>query len=105
MRRTGARRVSLVFGTHTHVPTADERILPKGTAYITDLGMTGPYDSVLGRDKSRVLSNMTTAVPQKFDVAAEDLRMCGVLVSVDPVTGKATSIERVRYDAAPGTSK
>ena len=95
-------RVSLMFGTHTHVPTADERVLPKGTAYITDLGMTGPYASVLGRDKGRVLTNMTSAVSQKFDVANGDLRMCGVLVSVDAGTGRAVSIERVRYDADAG---
>lgn len=93
-------RVSVVFGTHTHVPTADERILPKGTGYITDVGMTGPYDSVLGRDKARVLSSMTTAVPGKLDVATDDRRMCGVIVSLDSATGRAHSIERVRFDGA-----
>ncbi|MCC7292523.1 MAG: TIGR00282 family metallophosphoesterase [Phycisphaerales bacterium] len=88
-------RVSIVFGTHTHVPTADERILPKGTAYITDLGMTGPYDSVLGRRKDRVMSSMINGVPQTFDVAEGDVRMCGVLVDIEPSTGRAKSIERV----------
>lgn len=88
-------RVSVVFGTHTHIPTADERVLPGGTAYITDVGMTGPYDSVLGRDKNLVLSSMISAVPQRFDVASGDSRMCGVMVTVDTTTGKATSIERV----------
>lgn len=94
-------RVSVLFGTHTHIPTADERILPKGTAYITDLGMTGPYDSVLGRDKSRVLSSMISAVPSKFDVATDDARMCGILVSVESTTGRATAVERIRFDATP----
>ncbi len=88
-------RVSAVVGTHTHIPTADERILPKGTAYITDLGMTGPYDSVLGRRKDRVISAMTTAVPTPFDVATDDVRVCGVLVRVSADTGRATTIERV----------
>lgn len=92
-------RVSVVFGTHTHVPTADERILPKGTAYITDVGMTGPYDSVLGRDRGRVVGTMVSGVPSMFDVATGDVRMCGVLVSVDAASGRALTIERVRYDA------
>ncbi len=91
-------RVSVVFGSHTHVPTADECILPKGTAYITDLGMTGPYDSVLGRLKERVISAMTTSVPTPFDVAQGDARMCGVMVRVDTKTRRATSIERVRVN-------
>ncbi len=96
-------RVSVVFGTHTHVPTADERVLSEGTAYITDVGMTGPYDSVLGRDKKRVLSAMITAIPAKFDVAEHDMRMCGVLVTVDSRTGRASAIERVRFDATEET--
>ncbi len=91
-------RVSAVFGTHTHVPTADECILPNGTAYITDVGMTGPYDGVLGRRKDRVLRAMTTAVPTPFDVATNDPRMCGVLVRVNPITGRAEHVERVRVD-------
>jgi metallophosphoesterase (TIGR00282 family) len=90
-------RVSLLFGTHTHIPTADERVLPKGTAYITDLGMTGPYDSVLGRCKERVLSAMISAVPAPFDVATDDARLCGVVVAVDSKTGKAIDIQRVEY--------
>jgi len=88
-------RASLVFGTHTHIPTADARVLPNGTAYITDLGMCGPYDSVLGRRKDRVLKFMTTHMPAPFDVATGDVRMCGVIVDVDPETGKAGAIERV----------
>lgn len=88
-------RVSAVVGTHTHIPTADERVLPKGTAYITDLGMTGPYDSVLGRVKERVVGTMSSNVPSPFDVAEGDVRMCGILASVDANTGRATHIERV----------
>lgn len=95
-------RVSVIFGTHTHVPTADERILPKGTAYVTDLGMTGPYDSVLGRDKERVLSAMISAVPTPFDVATNDARMCGVIVTVESSTGLATHIERITFNGAAG---
>ncbi len=91
-------RVSVLFGTHTHVPTADECVLPKGTAYITDVGMTGPYDSVLGRDKSRVVGTMVSGVPSKFDVATDDARMCGILVTVDSTSGKAKHVERVRVD-------
>lgn len=91
-------RVSIVFGTHTHVPTADQCILPKGTAYITDLGMTGPYDSVLGRMKERVISAMTTSVPAPFDVAEDDARVCGIVVTVDGTTRRAKSIERLRVD-------
>jgi 2',3'-cyclic-nucleotide 2'-phosphodiesterase len=88
-------RATCVFGTHTHIQTADERVLPKGTAYITDLGMTGPYDSVLGRRKEKVLSALTTGMPTFFDVATGDLRVCGALVTADTQTGLATSIERV----------
>ena len=88
-------RVSIVFGTHTHIPTADACILDQGTAYISDLGMTGPYDGVLGRRKDRVLSALRTSMPARFDVADGDPRMMGVLVSVDSTTGKALSIERI----------
>jgi hypothetical protein len=88
-------RASIVFGTHTHVPTADARVLDKGTAYITDVGMTGPYDSVLGRRKDRVLHAMTTSMPTPFQVARDDPRMCGIIASIDPNTGNALSVERV----------
>jgi len=91
-------KVSVVFGTHTHVPTADERILPGGTAYVTDVGMTGPYDSVLGRDKRRVIGAMVSGVPCSFDVAEHDLRMCGIMVTVESTTGRATAIERVCFN-------
>lgn len=88
-------RVAAVFGTHTHVPTADERVLTKGTAFITDLGMTGPYDSILGRDKENVMKAMIQGIPSPFDVASDDPRLSGIIVSVETETGLATAIERV----------
>ena len=88
-------RVSVVFGTHTHVPTADARVLEKGAAYISDVGMTGPYDGVLGRRKDRVLYALTTNMPAPFDVATGDPRLCAALAVVDETTGKALSIERI----------
>ena len=91
-------RVAAVVGTHTHIPTADAKLLPGGTAYITDLGMTGPYDSVLGRRKDRVIQFMTTAVPAQFSVADGDVRLCGVFIELDD-DGKATRIERVEAKA------
>lgn len=96
-------RVSVVFGTHTHVPTADARILPRGSAYVTDLGMTGPYDSVLGRTKERVLSAMINAVPTTFDVATDDVRLSGVVVTVDAATGRADDIELITFNGTSGT--
>jgi metallophosphoesterase (TIGR00282 family) len=92
-------RVSAVLGTHTHVATADEQILPGGTAFQSDVGMTGPYDSILGRRYDRVLAATLTNVPHFFDVATADPRLCGALVEVDPTTGRATAIERVRLNA------
>jgi metallophosphoesterase (TIGR00282 family) len=88
-------RCSVVFGTHTHIPTADARVLPGGTAFISDLGMTGPYDSVLGRRKDRVVKYMSTSMPQPFDVATGDVRLCGALAEVDEQTGRAISIDRI----------
>jgi hypothetical protein len=88
-------RCSLIFGTHTHIPTADAKILPGGSAYISDLGMCGPYDSVLGRRKDRVVKYMTTNMPQMFDIATGDVRMCGVICDIDPESGRALHIERV----------
>jgi metallophosphoesterase (TIGR00282 family) len=88
-------RCSLMFGTHTHIPTADAKILPGGSAFISDLGMCGPYDSVLGRRKDRVVKFMTTNMPQPFDVATGDVRLCGALAEIDPETGRAISIERI----------
>lgn len=88
-------RASLLFGTHTHVPTADARVLPRGTGFISDVGMCGPYDSVLGRKKERVLKYMTTGMPQPFDIATGDVRLCGVLAEIDAESGKALTIERI----------
>ncbi len=93
-------RVAAVLGTHTHVPTADEQILPGGTAYQTDVGMTGPYESIIGRRYDRVLATTLTAVPEHLDVASGDPRLCGALVEVDSVTGKALAIRRVSFDRA-----
>lgn len=88
-------RVSAVAGTHTHVQTADECILPKGTGYITDAGMTGPKDSVLGRQWQPILQRFLTGMPQKFDIATDDVRMEGVLFDIHPDTGRCKSIQRV----------
>ena len=88
-------RVSAVVGTHTHVQTADERILPNGTAYITDVGMTGPFDSIIGTRKEIVLERFLTNMPNKFDVARGDARLQGVVLGVDPANGKALEIERL----------
>jgi len=93
-----AGRASAVLGTHTHVATADEQILPGGTAFICDVGMCGPYESVLGRRIDRVLATTVTFIPSMFDVATGDPRLAGVLVDLDPITGKATAIRRVSLD-------
>ena len=88
-------RASIVFGTHTHVPTADYRVLDGGTAFVSDLGMTGPYDGVLGRKKDRVLYHLTTQMPTPFSIAEGDPRIHAMLVTVDETTGKAESIEPI----------
>lgn len=88
-------QVSFVFGTHTHIQTADERILPQGTAYITDCGMTGPYESVIGRRIDRVLHRFTTGLPAHFEVATGDVRLSGALATVDSESGRALEIRRV----------
>jgi metallophosphoesterase (TIGR00282 family) len=87
--------VSAVVGTHTHVPTADERVLPKGTAFQSDAGMCGPMESVIGSEIEPVLERFHTALPAKFGVGKGAVRINGVLVTIDPTTGKATAIERV----------
>ncbi len=89
-------RVAAVWGTHTHVQTADEQVLPKGTGFITDLGMTGPHDGVIGRKVEPVLQKMTTSMPAAFHVAAGNLRLNGVVIEVDPDTGRSLSITRVQ---------
>ena len=91
-------RVSGVFGTHTHVPTADERILPNGTAYQTDVGMTGAYDSVIGFRPDEALHRFLMNTPKKLEVAKRDIRLSGVLVEVDETTGKAVRVQRIRED-------
>lgn len=93
-------RVAAVLGTHTHVPTADEQILPGGTAFISDVGMTGPYDSILGRRIDRVLPTTVTFVPSPFDVATGDVRLGGAVADVDPATGRATALRRIALDEA-----
>jgi metallophosphoesterase (TIGR00282 family) len=108
-------RVAAVVGTHTHVPTADERILPAGvpgshggvagTAYVSDLGMSGPYDSVLGRRVDRVLKHMTTAMPSPFDVADGPGVLSGVLITLDDRSGRATAIESVRHAVVDASLK
>jgi hypothetical protein len=90
-------RVTAVVGTHTHVPTADERLLPAGTAYITDIGMCGPYRSVIGIEAESALARFLTAVPNKFETAKNDPWMCAVLIEIEDETGKALGIERVRF--------
>ncbi len=92
-------RVSCCFGTHTHIATADERVLPKGTAYITDVGMTGSHDSVLGRGAANVLKSFRTGMPFPFEIATGDVKMDAVLVTVDSNSKKAVSIERLRVGA------
>jgi hypothetical protein len=92
-------RASLVFGTHTHVQTADERVLPGGTGFITDLGMTGPEDSILGVSKELVLERFLTRMPVRFEVSAGPALLCGLLAEVDDATGKTVSVKRVQERA------
>ena len=88
-------RVSAVLGTHTHVGTVDTRILPKGTAFVSDVGMTGPVDSVIGSDTNIVLERFLTGMPQRLAVASGPVVMNSVLLDVEPDTGKAVTIERI----------
>ncbi|MFH1857750.1 MAG: TIGR00282 family metallophosphoesterase [Candidatus Omnitrophota bacterium] len=88
-------KVSAVFGTHTHIQTSDEKILPKGTAYITDLGMTGAYHSVLGREIQRVVDRFLTQMPQRFELATDDVQLHGAVIELDDTTGLALSIRRI----------
>lgn len=90
--------VSLVFGTHTHIQTADEKILPGGTAFITDVGMTGPYDSVLGRRKEQIIQRFITGMPLRFEMAEDDVKLCGAIVDVDELTGRAREIKRIQRE-------
>ena len=88
-------RVTAVVGTHTHVPTADERVLPNGTAYITDVGMTGPFDGVIGVKKELVVGKFLNNMPVRFEAATGDVRLCAVIIDCDETTGRARAIERV----------
>jgi metallophosphoesterase (TIGR00282 family) len=91
-------RVTAVLGTHTHVPTADERILPQGTAFQTDVGMTGPYESVIGMRPEKVLERFLFNTPRPFEPAKRDLQLRGAIVDADETTGRAVAIRRVRVD-------
>ena len=93
-------KVTAVVGTHTHVQTADERILPQGTAYLTDAGMTGPHDSIIGVEVEPALSRFITALPSKFETATANPRLNGVVVEADEATGRAVDIERISYSLA-----
>lgn len=88
-------RVTAVLGTHTHVPTADTRVLPKGTAYQTDIGMTGPFDGVIGVQKEQIIQRFLTGLPSRFEAAKGDPRFCGAVIDCDPETGSARSIQRL----------
>jgi metallophosphoesterase (TIGR00282 family) len=89
-------RVTAVVGTHTHIPTADERVLPKGTAYITDVGMSGPYDSVIGIEKEAIIERFLKQMPARFEAAEKDARLCAVVVEAEEETGRARRIERLQ---------
>ena len=90
-------RINVIFGTHTHVPTADAQILPHGTGYITDLGMTGPVDGILGTDAGAVIRKFTTKMPQRFAVATGEIRAHGALFDLDTTTGRVVSIKSVEF--------
>ncbi|HKK72612.1 MAG TPA: TIGR00282 family metallophosphoesterase [Candidatus Krumholzibacteria bacterium] len=94
-------RVSVLVGTHTHVPTADTRILPRGTAYQSDLGMTGPYRSIIGMDVDAVLRKFLTGMPSRFEVARDEARLCGLCVDLDEWSGQATAVERLDVPLDP----
>lgn len=93
-------RVSALIGTHTHIPTADERVLPGGTAYQTDSGMTGPYDSVIGVDKKLIIQRFLTQLPMRFESAKGGVELHGAIVTVDPLTGRAFKIRRCEITAS-----
>jgi hypothetical protein len=93
-------RATAVLGTHTHVQTADERLLPGGTACLTDAGMTGPHDGVIGMDRQSVIARFRTGLPARFEPAGGDIRLHGALITADPATGRAESIERVAVTSA-----
>ena len=92
--------VSAIVGTHTHVQTADEKILPGGTAFIADAGMTGPFDGVIGRKKEQILTRFITALPTRFEMAEGDIQLHGAVIDIDDKTGKADSIKRIQEKLA-----
>jgi metallophosphoesterase (TIGR00282 family) len=92
-------RVTAIFGTHTHVQTADERLLPKGTAYLTDVGMTGPHDSIIGVTVEAALGRFVSGMPARFEAATGPGRLNAIIITADPATGKATAIERLNLSA------
>ncbi|AZR72580.1 metallophosphoesterase [Anoxybacter fermentans] len=92
-------RATAVFGTHTHIQTADERILPGGTGYITDLGMTGPIDSVIGVKKDVVIEKFLTQLPKQFEVAKGDVQLCGIILDITEVSGKVRDIQRIQENS------
>jgi len=94
-------QVSAVIGTHTHVQTADEQIFPRGTAYLSDAGFTGPHESVLGRDIEPVVKRFLTNTPQRFTVAKERILVQGALIEIDATSGRATSIQRISEPFSP----
>jgi 2',3'-cyclic-nucleotide 2'-phosphodiesterase len=97
-------RASVVYGTHTHVPTADERILPNGTAYITDVGMCGPLDSVIGMEREVVIQGFLTQLPRQFEVAKDNVALQGIITEIDEKNGRAREIRRLReYWQAAGS--
>jgi calcineurin-like phosphoesterase len=93
-------KVTAVFGTHTHVQTADERILPNGTAYLTDAGMTGPHDSIIGMEREPSLARFLNGMPSRFEPATGNPRINGVIVTADDKTGRASGITRVNLSEA-----
>lgn len=97
-------RVSAVVGTHTHVPTADERVLPRGTAYISDIGMTGCYDSVIGLEIQKTLKRMVHKLPERFETAEGNATLCAVFLDIDERTGRSRSIRRLALDEMNGSN-
>jgi 2',3'-cyclic-nucleotide 2'-phosphodiesterase len=94
-------RASAVFGTHTHIQTADERILPGGTAFITDVGMCGPFDSIIGIERELVIEGFLSQLPRRFEVAEANVVLQGVVVRVDEKSGRASDIQRLRLAWEP----
>ncbi len=90
-------RISVIFGTHTHVPTADEQVLPGGSGYITDIGMTGPYDSVLGVKKEIIIEKFRSRLPARFETAEGDITVCGAIFDIDTASGHATAVTRIKF--------